>query len=91
MKGQIYLKDVTTLELDAEKCTGCGFCIAVCPHRVFALEAGKAVVVDADLCMECGACSANCAADAIKVQSGVGCAAAVLNSMLKSKSSPGCV
>ena len=32
--------------------------------------------------MECGACSLNCPAAAIAVQSGVGCAAAVINSML---------
>ncbi len=32
--------------------------------------------------MECGACSKNCPADALSVQSGVGCAAAVINSML---------
>jgi ferredoxin len=37
------------------------------------------------MCMECGACSLNCPADAIEVKSGVGCAAAVLHSMLKSK------
>ena len=83
MKGREYIKNVTTLELDVDKCTGCGLCVIVCPHRVFELEEGKAVVVDPDLCMECGACSLNCAADAIKVKSGVGCAAAVLNSMLK--------
>ncbi|MHC4744136.1 MAG: mercury methylation ferredoxin HgcB [Planctomycetota bacterium] len=86
MKGQEYLKNVATLELDVNKCTGCGMCEIVCPHRVFWLEAGRAVIIDADLCMECGACSINCAADAIEVRSGVGCANAVLHSMWKSKS-----
>ena len=79
---------MVTLELDVDKCTGCGLCVIVCPHRVFELQAGKAGIVDVDLCMECGACSQNCPADAIKVESGVGCAAAVLYGMLRSKSGP---
>jgi hypothetical protein len=37
--------------------------------------------------MECGACSSNCPVDAIAVESGVGCAAAVINSLLGRKSS----
>ena len=85
MKGQTYIKNVVTLELNVDKCTGCGVCTTVCPHRVFEIETGKAAIVDVDSCMECGACSLNCPAEAIEVRSGVGCAAAVLNSMLKSK------
>ena len=82
MKGQTYLKNVVTLELDVDKCTGCGLCVAVCPHRVFEIEQ-KAAIVDGDACMECGACSLNCPVEAIGVQSGVGCAAAVLKGMLR--------
>lgn len=47
------------------------------------LRRGKHVVIrNRDACMECGACSRNCPANAISVNSGVGCAAAVINSML---------
>ena len=35
--------------------------------------------------MECGACAMNCPAEAISVNRGVGCAAAVLNSYLGEK------
>lgn len=77
-----YLKDVATLELSQEKCTGCGRCIEVCPHGVFALEGKKAVILDRDLCMECGACANNCAFEAIQAGAGVGCATALIGSMI---------
>ena len=73
-----YLAGVVTLELDAQKCTGCGMCTTVCPHGVFAVENAQARLVDRDACMECGACAANCPAEAISVESGVGCAAAII-------------
>jgi NAD-dependent dihydropyrimidine dehydrogenase PreA subunit len=73
-----YLKDVTTLKLDASRCTGCGMCLEVCPHAVFRMENRKSVITDGDRCMECGACSRNCPAAAISVRAGVGCAAAII-------------
>lgn len=82
MRNMAYLKNVATLEMNTQKCTGCGMCLDVCPHRVFMLNGKKAVIVDRDACMECGACSRNCPAGALSVQAGVGCAAAVINSLL---------
>jgi len=76
-----YLPDVVTLTLDAGKCTGCEMCIAVCPHGVLAVENRMASIVDRDACMECGACANNCPTQALTVQAGVGCAAAVLFDM----------
>ena len=82
MKNLVYLKNVVTLQLDENKCTGCGMCMDVCPHEVFKMNSKHVVIQNRDACMECGACSLNCPASAIAVQSGVGCANAVINSML---------
>ncbi|HVP56617.1 MAG TPA: mercury methylation ferredoxin HgcB [bacterium] len=78
-----YLRNVATLKLNAEKCTGCGMCVDVCPHGVFEIRDRKAGITDLDLCMECGACALNCARGAIEVKAGVGCAAAVISGALK--------
>jgi len=75
-----YLKDTATLELNPEKCIGCGRCEEVCPHRVFAVAENKARITDKNSCMECGACMMNCPVDAIEVNAGVGCAAAIIKS-----------
>jgi len=55
-----YLENVSTLELDQEKCIGCGMCAAVCPHGVFEVDERKAQVVDLDACIECGLCNQVC-------------------------------
>ncbi len=79
----IYLKDVVTLQLNTEKCTGCTMCLLVCPHNVFRLINKKAVIIDKDRCMECGACARNCPEDAINVRTGVGCAAGIINGIFR--------
>ncbi len=85
MKGFRYLADVATLELDPAACTGCGRCVEVCPHGVFAVAEGKARITDKDACMECGACARNCAAAAIRVEVGVGCASGLINEWLRER------
>jgi NAD-dependent dihydropyrimidine dehydrogenase PreA subunit len=82
MRDFVYLENVVTLKIDEEKCTGCGMCLEVCPHRVLERQASRISIQNRDACMECGACSRNCPFDALSVQTGVGCAAAVINSML---------
>lgn len=79
----IYLKNVCTLSLDINKCTGCAMCTIVCPHGVFEIENKKAVIKLKDACMECGACQMNCADGAISVETGVGCAAGIIQGFLK--------
>jgi NAD-dependent dihydropyrimidine dehydrogenase PreA subunit len=90
MNHPTYLKDVVTLKLNQEKCTGCGMCLEVCPHAVFKMNTRHAEIQNRDACMECGACSRNCPFDAIDVQTGVGCAAAVINTLLGRTDQPCC-
>ncbi|MHB9033599.1 MAG: 4Fe-4S binding protein [Anaerolineae bacterium] len=79
-----------TLVYDPELCVGCGLCSEVCPHGVFSapepISADSRLVqarlLHAEDCMECGACALNCLTGAIRVQSGVGCAAAMIMAAL---------
>lgn len=79
-----------TLKYDPEKCIGCGMCTVVCPHRVFAMNSRKALPAKPDLCMECGACQRNCPPKAITVDSGVGCAAAMIQAALTGRKEATC-
>ncbi|MEQ8174860.1 MAG: mercury methylation ferredoxin HgcB [Syntrophomonadaceae bacterium] len=80
-----YLKNVATLAFNEGKCNGCGICLDVCPHAVL-VQAGKKIEIrDKDACMECGACAMNCPFGALFVQTGVGCAAAIIWGALTGK------
>jgi len=83
MTGLTYLRNVNTLQLDRTKCNGCVMCTIVCPHAVFTIKEKRAFIQHKDLCMECGACAMNCSTGAITVKSGVGCAAGVINGLLR--------
>lgn len=76
---------VNTLQYDPELCIGCEMCRIVCPHAVFAMNGRVAQLVRPEACMECGACQLNCPTDAITVESGVGCAAAMIRAALTGK------
>lgn len=82
MVGMPYLEGVVTLGLDEAKCNGCRMCVNVCPHGVFVMDQRRAKIVDRDSCMECGACARNCLMGAISVETGVGCAKALIKSAI---------
>jgi ferredoxin len=55
------------MQVDLEKCTGCGKCIKACPLGAIHLEVGVVegkrrgwAVVDESLCLGCGVCAAAC-------------------------------
>lgn len=80
-----YLKNTPTLKLISENCTGCGFCLAVCPRNVLREDADKIAITALDRCMECGACMTNCSFNAIHVDAGTGCAIAIINGLFRKK------
>ena len=81
---------INTLVYDPKLCIGCEMCTLVCPHGVFAMNGRTARLVRPEACMECGACQLNCPADAITVDSGVGCAAAMIRGALKGQEEATC-
>ena len=85
-----YLSNVVTLALDDSRCCGCAMCATVCAHGVFAIEDEKAVIVDRDACRDCGDRATNCSSEAISVESGVGCAAAIIQGALTGSADCGC-
>ena len=82
--------DVNTLVYDPDACINCGMCSAVCPHGAFEAGPKSAILAHKERCMECGACMVNCPAHAIYVDSGVGCAAAMINAALRGKKEVTC-
>ena len=79
-----------TLRYDPELCINCRMCSDVCPHGVFAPDGDAARLVRPAACMECGACQLNCPTGAITVDSGVGCAAAMIYAALTGRKEVTC-
>ncbi len=63
-------KEVVSLQVIADKCTGCRACVDMCKRKVFTLdsEQKRAVVAQLDQCVGCGKClSKMCRHDAIEL------------------------
>jgi len=55
------------IEIDEEKCDGCGNCLIACAEGALAISDGKARVVSENLCDGLGACIGACPQDALKI------------------------
>jgi NAD-dependent dihydropyrimidine dehydrogenase PreA subunit len=79
-----------TLDYNPKICINCGICSSVCPHGVFVPGEHAAVLAAPASCMECGACMRNCPVQAITVQSGVGCAEAMIRAAITGSKNETC-
>ena len=55
------------IDIDLEKCQGCGECVDICPSEVLEMVDEKASVADLDECAGCESCMEVCEEDAINV------------------------
>lgn len=66
MKKKIYRPEIT-----ADRCNGCGMCVAICPEDALSTswEGGqlKAILAETDNCDGCGVCSYICTKNAIEI------------------------
>jgi len=62
------VENMWNINVDKEKCNGCGECVEGCPGEVYELVDGKARPVNIDECHGCHTCEALCAAEAITVE-----------------------
>jgi uncharacterized Fe-S center protein len=58
-QGKWWIHHNAKLEVDAERCTGCGNCVPTCPVGAIVLESNKARIVP-DRCVDCGFCVDSC-------------------------------
>jgi ferredoxin len=62
-------------EIDTQRCTGCGWCVGVCPPHVLSLQVQgterfgpkRSVLDDAPGCTGCALCAVRCPFDAIRM------------------------
>ncbi|MCX7030666.1 MAG: 4Fe-4S binding protein, partial [Spirochaetes bacterium] len=55
------------IEIDEDKCTGCGACVTQCAEGALQIIDGKAKVVNEVFCDGLGACIGECPTDALKI------------------------
>ncbi len=55
------------IQIDEEKCNGCGNCIINCAEGALAIVDGKAKVISDNLCDGLGACLGECPTDALRI------------------------
>lgn len=55
------------IEIDEERCDGCGQCVIACAEGAIQIVDGKAKVISDNLCDGLGACLGECPQDALKI------------------------
>ena len=63
-----FCKELISLSIHSEKCTGCGACFKVCPADAITGEKKKAHQLDGVKCVKCRACYEACKFEAVFIQ-----------------------
>lgn len=58
-------KALKAIQIDSEKCRGCGICKKNCPVNAITGEVKQAHKIDEDICIKCGTCISKCPFKAI--------------------------
>ncbi len=56
------------IEVDEERCTGCGNCVRACPCACLEVAEGKARIIPGIVCMSCSACVSHCEREAVSMR-----------------------
>lgn len=60
-------QDTWNPQIDRNKCTGCGDCIAKCPTGALGWQNGKAALLRPEICLYCNVCEDICPVNAIEL------------------------
>ncbi len=66
-RGKVVIEP-TISEVDQEKCSGCGLCVAVCPYQAITMELVNdrpRAKISVTACKGCGVCTSTCPSEAI--------------------------
>ena len=78
-----YIRNVVTLQLDQQRCIGCGMCVNVCPHAVFEMVGKKSPNRQPRWLHGVRRVRQNCPTTAILVHAGVGCVMAIIKGAIR--------
>ena len=57
---------INKIEIEVDKCVGCGLCSAICGSKVIEIENSKPIFRNPELCCSCGHCAAICPKEALQ-------------------------
>ena len=61
-----YCKALSTIQINTEKCRGCGICKRNCPVNAISGEVKQPHKIDEEICIKCGTCVEKCPFQAIQ-------------------------
>jgi NAD-dependent dihydropyrimidine dehydrogenase PreA subunit len=64
------MQEQKVVDIDQERCTGCGVCVDMCPKEILFIDkkTGKCAVTDENKCDRLAGCEMACPANAIKIK-----------------------